>query len=489
VITRLKIDGFKNLVGVDVSFGPFTCIAGPNGVGKSNIFDAIQFLSALADVSLIAAASGVRGDAGGAFATDIFTRTAHGPSKEMSFLVEMIVPDQVMDDYDQVVRPTSRHLRYELSVQHQTEPSEKVPRLLITKESLTHLNKSDAGERLPWARTCKTWLTSTFTEKSRSSAYISTEEREGAVFFKLHEDSGHQGRTLARGSSPTPRTALSSVNTKEYPTVMAAKRELQSWRILQLEPSKLRQPSEWNEPSSLGRDGSHLAATAQRILNSREELESGAVAARLSSRLFGLIGEVKMIGVDEDEVRRTYTVVASGTDGIRYRARELSDGTLRFLALAVLERDPAWSGLVCMEEPENGIHPLRIPAILDLLRSIALDPKYPLGKDNPLRQVILSTHSPLVVDRIPEDSLVMVLPWKVEMEDGAWVPCASYRSLEYTWRARAGAAVIPKGEILSYLGTMQPDLRKMPKEEMLVGQREDILEGLGLFMAAEEPAG
>jgi AAA15 family ATPase/GTPase len=49
MLTRLKIDGFKNLLGVDVRFGPFTCIAGPNGVGKSNLFDAIQFLAALAD--------------------------------------------------------------------------------------------------------------------------------------------------------------------------------------------------------------------------------------------------------------------------------------------------------------------------------------------------------------------------------------------------------------------------------------------------------
>lgn len=45
--TRLVVRGFKNL-DVDVRFGPFTCIAGPNGVGKSNVFDAIALLSALA---------------------------------------------------------------------------------------------------------------------------------------------------------------------------------------------------------------------------------------------------------------------------------------------------------------------------------------------------------------------------------------------------------------------------------------------------------
>ncbi|MBC8139699.1 MAG: AAA family ATPase, partial [Fibrella sp.] len=44
MLTRFKVSGFKNLVDVDVRFGPFTCIAGANGVGKSNLFDAIKFL-------------------------------------------------------------------------------------------------------------------------------------------------------------------------------------------------------------------------------------------------------------------------------------------------------------------------------------------------------------------------------------------------------------------------------------------------------------
>ena len=64
MLTRLKVKGFKNLVDVDVWFGPFTCIAGANGVGKSNLFDAITFLSALADRPLMDAALSVRDEGG-----------------------------------------------------------------------------------------------------------------------------------------------------------------------------------------------------------------------------------------------------------------------------------------------------------------------------------------------------------------------------------------------------------------------------------------
>ena len=61
MLTRLKVNGFKNLVDTEVHFGPFTCIAGYNGVGKSNIFDAIRFLALLADRTFVEAASEVRG--------------------------------------------------------------------------------------------------------------------------------------------------------------------------------------------------------------------------------------------------------------------------------------------------------------------------------------------------------------------------------------------------------------------------------------------
>ncbi|MCR2053564.1 hypothetical protein NSA19_12095 [Actinomyces bowdenii] len=48
MLTRFEVSGFKNLRDVAVDLGPFTCIAGPNGVGRSNLFDAIDFLGAVA---------------------------------------------------------------------------------------------------------------------------------------------------------------------------------------------------------------------------------------------------------------------------------------------------------------------------------------------------------------------------------------------------------------------------------------------------------
>src|SRR5205814_9694467 len=92
MLTRLKVDGFKNLVDVDVRFGPFTCIAGANAVGKSNLFDAIRFLSAAANQPVLEAALSVRNERGRAGDPGrLFHRVGDQCAPKMSFGAEMIV--------------------------------------------------------------------------------------------------------------------------------------------------------------------------------------------------------------------------------------------------------------------------------------------------------------------------------------------------------------------------------------------------------------
>jgi predicted ATPase len=81
--------------------------------------------------------------------------------------------------------------------------------------------------------------------------------------------------------------------------------------------------------------------------------------------------------IDREEKRELLTLYAKDDSGTPHPAWMISDGTLRFLALVVLEMDPETQGLLCLEEPENGIHPARIAAILELLRDIAADTREP----------------------------------------------------------------------------------------------------------------
>jgi hypothetical protein len=121
------------------------------------------------------------------------------------------------------------------------------------------------------------------------------------------------------------------------------------------------------------------------------------------------------------------------------------------LALAALEQDLESQGLLCLEEPENGIHPARIPAMLKLLRDIATDVREEVGPDNPLRQVITNTHSPAVVMQAPDDSLVVAELVDRASEHGRF-KSVRFGALDGTWRQKAAAERgVSRGELLAYL--------------------------------------
>ena len=106
MLTRLEVDGFKNLVDFSVEFGPFTCMAGPNGAGKSNVFDAIHLLSLLADNTLTEAALSIRGtgDVKSGDIRDLFCSDGSGRVDEFRIAAEMIVKPVVTDDFGLLAR-------------------------------------------------------------------------------------------------------------------------------------------------------------------------------------------------------------------------------------------------------------------------------------------------------------------------------------------------------------------------------------------------
>src|ERR1035438_4368830 len=252
MLTRLKVTGFKNLVDVDVRFGPFTCIAGVNGVGKSNLFDAIRFLSALADRPFLEAAKSVRGEAGTTGdVRSLFHRVENIPAKEMSFEAEMIIPERGYDDLGQLAKAGKTFLKYSLALRYKEEQEGNPGTLEIIKEELAHINLREAFKHLPF-KPSTSWRSSVVKGR-RTTPYISTYGKQDQITIELHQD-GNAGRTIRRSAANLPRTVLSSIYTSETPTVLLARREMQSWRLLQLEPSSLRKPDEFTAPSRLGAD-------------------------------------------------------------------------------------------------------------------------------------------------------------------------------------------------------------------------------------------
>jgi predicted ATPase len=467
MLTRLKISGFKNLVDVDIQFGPFTCVAGPNAAGKSNLFDAIQFLSALSDKTLIDAAVSMRNEGGKpSDLRHIFHHLGDKYAKEMSFEAEMLISKEGVDDLGQKAEASYTFLRYKVGIAYRMD--ETLPSLgglELIEERLEHITKTDAPGHLKFPHDTGTWRKSVIHGR-RTTPFISTENGESRI-IKLHQD-GVKGRARTFSASNLPRTVLSSVNAVESPTALLARREMQSWRLLQLEPSSLRESDSFTTPPGLGSDGSHLAATLYYLARkqSSNNVESWTYE-QVTSRLSELIDDIMDIYIDRDEKRELLTLNIIDREGTVHTARSLSDGTLRFLALAVLAIDPEYSGLICMEEPENGIYPERIPAILRLLQDIATDTNIQVGSDNPLRQVIINTHSPAVVSQVHDDSL-LVAELKEMVKNGKRFKRAAFSWLPDTWRNKASTEVqtISKGKLLAYLNPVikeeQEDLKELP---------------------------
>ncbi len=476
MLTRLKVSGFKNLIDVDIPLGPFTCIAGANGAGKSNLFDAIQFLSALADHTLIDAARSVRSEEGRiGDVHSLFNRSDDTESAEMSFEAEMIIPEAGVDDLGQQVKATTTLLRYRVVLAYRVDGS--LPSsgpLELIEERLDRVKLGDWGKYLKFADHRKDWRDSVLKGK-RAVPFISTRIHGGNRVVKVHQDGGNGVSLETILSKSLPRTVLSTINTAVSPTALLARREMQSWKLLQLETSSLREPDAFTAPVGLGSHGSHLPATLYHLARSQRDHNTSSKATEIygqvATRLSELVEDVAEIRIDRDEKRELLTLEITDHSGTVYPARSLSEGMLRFLALSVLESDPMATGLLCIEEPDRSIHPSRIPSVLQLLQDIATDLTIPVGPYNPLRQVIVSTHSPSVVQEVFDDALLIAeLPEDVQNSRGS--RGVHFNWLSDTWRTAALPEVDPvsKDQLLAYLGpTIAPTVS--PKSKLRRDQR------------------
>ena len=75
-----------------------------------------------------------------------------------------------------------------------------------------------------------------------------------------------------------------------------------------------------------------------------------------------------------------------------------------------MEYDEKHTGLLCFEEPENGIHPFRVAAMAQLLKDLSSDLT---TDDKPLRQVIVNTHSPVLVSKL--------IQWENDFNVSVWL--------------------------------------------------------------------
>lgn len=388
MITYIKIHGFKSFHNFEMVFTPLTVVAGVNASGKSNLFDALQLLARLAEVDLKTAFSEQRGHP-----SELFTQYDEDDyATEMEFIVEMLVNRKVKDNWGGEVDLKYTRLRYQLKIKRESNIS-GFENLYIVDERLENLKHNEDN----WV---KNYIPKTVLETwrpkvtgRRAIPYIQTEDISGIATIVVHQD-GQQGNKKVFPAKNASQTVLSSINTIDFKHILAAKQEMLSWKFMQLNPEDLREPTRQDIGirDTITASGKNLAAALFRIKQDDEY-----TLTAISRDLNNLLPNLTEVNVYDDKANRQFIIKVKGDDGREFSSRVLSEGTLRLLTLCVLQYDRQHTGLLCFEEPENGIHPFRIEAMARLLKELTVDFK---DTEMPLRQVIVNTHSPVLVSQL-----------------------------------------------------------------------------------------
>jgi len=147
--------------------------------------------------------------------------------------------------------------------------------------------------------------------------------------------------------------------------------------------------------SSLLEDGRNLALVVNNLV-------SGGARRQVEEQLRRLYEHADSVGV---EVHGGYVYLQITESGVTspIPVKRISDGTLRFLYLIAILGDQQPPPLICIEEPELGLHPDALPAVAEML------------KDASSRcQLIVTTHSPDLIDELSDTAESVVVCERTE---------------------------------------------------------------------------
>ncbi|RKS75105.1 putative ATPase [Actinomadura pelletieri DSM 43383] len=198
-------------------------------------------------------------------------------------------------------------------------------------------------------------------------------------------------------------------------------------------------------------DGSNLAAVLGRLSTS-DALDDLVVD------LASLVPDVTEIKTELNEKRQewSFDLVVEGQGTVP--STLLSDGTLRVLGLLAALHDPDHSGVLMVEEIENGLHPARLAELLRRIQERVTDLSDPESLDRPLRQVIITSHSPVVVSELyrtrPESLIFMDTAVRVDPESDRVSRVTVAKPVRD--EGEPGTFVSPR-QVRKYLGTVRQD--------------------------------
>jgi predicted ATPase len=370
MIKRVKIIRYKSFEGLDLQLRPLSVIMGPNASGKSNFLDALYFLSrAVSQKNLKQAFEGHRGLPLESFyyGDEGYDRLLKKNHIEFTIEVDVEISPTTRKKVGEIVQAkrkgidspnsskaiiTEHLLRYRLTIEALPETGY----LRVKDERLCAIKKN--GEE---KKTRKPFL-----ELGGDRIHLRMEGQAHPVYHQIGLD-----HTIVSTALYEPH----------YPHITAFRMELANWYTYYLEPRTLmREEVPLAEIESLGPRGENLAAFLNTLKHKHsKDFESLNLSLK---RVLPTDASIEVEHLKEGRVG-----LHLSENGIGFSARLISEGTLRLIGLlcAIHPQNPAT--MVAFEEPENGVHPVRLKIISSVLKNAAKSH----GK-----QIIVTTHSPIL---------------------------------------------------------------------------------------------
>lgn len=374
MIIGISIKNFKAIKSIEnLYIDRFHVLVGPNASGKSTFLDAFEFVKDCLSVGPFQAV----------------VNRGVPEFRDLTFMrqggkIQIDIYLDLGNDIDIVNKDSILH--YHLSIRE-----DKVSGYCVDEELLKRYSKTNlpAGKRFEFS-------------PNAPYARLLGKTSKGTDFFQREKAKYQDNFSFGLGKCAL---ALVPPDFERYPTANIVKLLLQDGiRYLQLNSRVMRIPCPATRPLSLELDGTNLARVVGQLIKEEEvptlpqkgltKTSGKEILQRWTDHLRYALEDLEEISWGSRKPDNAEYIVLKYKNGLECPSWLLSDGTLRMLALTLLAFLPASFGTYMVEEPENGVHPKALEIVMKSLSHI------------PGTQMLVATHSPMVVQQVGKDCLL-----------------------------------------------------------------------------------
>jgi len=353
---------YRSLKSIRMDMAGVNLFIGENGVGKSNLYRALQLVQAAVRGRL---AHEIAREGGMASALWSGKRRSGDPAR-----IKLEV--EILDE--------ERALSFLYRVEAGLRPPEAAAGFAFEPQIKEEELRVDAGRPT--------------TMMKRKGPLISVRNAAGRM-----EDYPEQALT-----SETAIALLGDAG--HYPEIGTFRRAVDGWRFFHGfrtdRDSPLRSPCLAVTATMLDEDGSNLAAVLATLVHTRQD------TVDLDRAVADAFGGARLVVPDPQEFAE-FSLIFPDFPQRHFSPRELSDGQMRFLALAGALLSYRRPRFIALNEPETSLHPDMLPALAGMIASASAD-----------SQIWIVTHSEILAAEIQKRCGTR--PKRVIRNDGAtWI--------------------------------------------------------------------